>query len=317
MELNLVQACELLLSAEDILLLAHRSPDGDTLGSCFALCYALAGSGKRVRIACADPFPKKYDYFTAGAAFPDFEPRFVAAIDVADDKLLGSLQEKYPRVDLCIDHHPSNTGYAENRLLDPRQAATAQLCFLLLREMQLPITPLIADCLFTGLTTDTGCFRYASVTAYTHRIAAELIALGANAAEINRRMFETKTPARLSLERQAMRSLEYAFNGSCALIAISLQDWEQAGATEEDFEGIAALPRQIEGVLAGITLREKPEGWKVSLRTQHAVNASAICAQFGGGGHQLAAGCMIAGPLPAVREQLLAALAPYLAAQEG
>lgn len=317
MQLSLVQAGELLLHADDILLLAHRSPDGDTVGSCFALYYALTGCGKRARVACADPIPQKYGYFTAGACFPEFTPRFVAAIDVADHKLLGSLQEKYPQVDLCIDHHPSNTGYAKDRLLDPLQAATAQLCFSLLQQMRLPITPVIADCLFTGISTDTGCFRYQNVTAHTHRIAAELIALGANAADINRRMFETKTPARIALERQAMQALEFAFDGKSALTHISLQDWARSGAAEEDFEGIAALPRQIEGVLAGVTLRERPEGWKVSLRTQEPVDASAVCAQFGGGGHRFAAGCTIVGEFPAVRERLLAAIAAELSAAQG
>ncbi|MCI8623167.1 MAG: bifunctional oligoribonuclease/PAP phosphatase NrnA [Provencibacterium sp.] len=317
MDLNMVQAARLLLDAQDILLLAHRSPDGDTLGSCFALYYALQGLGKRVRVECADRFPKKYDYFLQDASFPAFEPRFIAAVDVADRKLLGEKDACYPVINLCIDHHPTNTGYAAARLLDPTQAATAQLCFSLLREMQLPITPRIADCLFTGITTDTGGFRFSNVTAQTHRTAAELISLGADAAGINTRMFETKSRSRLEAERLVMETLEYHFDGRCALIHISQEIRARSGAAEEDLEGVAGLPRQIEGVWLGITLNERPDGYKISMRSGALINASEICAQFGGGGHKRAAGCMVEGGFAAVRAQLLAAAAPFIeAAQE-
>lgn len=316
MDLNIVQAAERLLHADDILLLAHRTPDGDTLGSCFALYYALRGLKKRVRIECADPFPRKYSYFTEGVFFLEFEPRFIAAVDVADRRLLGEKDALYPNIDLCIDHHPSNTGYAAGRLLDASQAATAQLCFSLLREMKLPITPQIADCLFTGLTTDTGGFRFSNVTAQTHRIAAELIQLGCDAAAINQRMFECKSRSRILVERLAMESLEYVFEGRCALLCISQKMREESGACEEDLEGVSSLPRQIEGVWAGITLNEREGGYKISLRTDEHIDASAVCGLLDGGGHKRAAGCTVQGAFPAVREKLLQTLAPFIRSAE-
>ncbi|MCI8443341.1 MAG: bifunctional oligoribonuclease/PAP phosphatase NrnA [Provencibacterium sp.] len=316
MDLNIVQAAEQLLYADDILLLAHRSPDGDTIGSCFALYYALRGIKKRVRIECADPFPRRYGYFTEGVFFSEFEPRFIVAVDVADRRLLGEKDACYPNIDLCIDHHLSNTGYAARRLLDPSQAATAQLCFSLLSEMRLPITPQIADCLFTGLTTDTGGFRFSNVTAQTHRIAAELMALGCDAAGINRQMFECKSRSRIQVERLAMESLEYAFDGRCALLCISQKMRESSGACEEDLEGVAGLPRQIEGVWVGITCREREEGYRISLRADEHIDASAVCRLLDGGGHKQAAGCTLQGDFAAVRAKLLDTLAPFIRAAQ-
>lgn len=316
MELNIVQAAQRLFCADDILLLAHRSPDGDTIGSCFALYHTLHGLGKRVRVECADPFAHKYSYLTDGIFFPEFEPRFIAAVDVADRRLLGEKDTLYPKIDLCIDHHPSNTGYAAESLLDPSQAATAQLCFSLLREMKTPITPQIADCLFTGLSTDTGCFRFSNVTAQTHRVAAELMTLGCDAAGINQRMFECKSRSRILVERLAMESLEYAFEGRCALLCISQKMREQSGACEEDLDGVSSLPRQIEGVWVGVTLSEREGSYKVSLRTDEHIDASAVCGLLDGGGHKRAAGCTLKGDFPAVRASLLETLAPFIQAAE-
>ena len=163
-----------------------------------------------------------------------------------------------------------------------------------LRAMDVTITPDIAGCLFTGITTDTGCFRYGNVTPRTHEIAARLMEQGAPAADINRRMFETKTRARLEIERRALASMEFFCEGRCAVMTILQKDMRETGATEDDLDGLPALPRQIEGVLAGVCVKEKPDGTaKVSLRTNDPLDAAALCGRFGGGGHKAAAGLRV------------------------
>ena len=151
-----------------------------------------------------------------------------------------------------------------------------------------------ADCLYTGLTTDTGCFRYRSVTPRTHRIAAQLLELGARGADINRAMFESKSKAQVEAERLVMDTLRFSSNGLCALVQVPWGIFAQTGAQESDLDGVASLPREIQGVVLGVTLKEKAGGKvKVSLRANPPADASALCARFGGGGHQGAAGCTL------------------------
>ena len=123
------QAADLLMEADNILLLAHRYPDGDTIGSNYALCLALRSLGKQVRVLCGDPIPERFDYITEGVEMPDFEPAFICAVDVADPTLLGEMvNEAYGhRVDLCIDHHSTNVGYAAATCVDGDCAAAAMV----------------------------------------------------------------------------------------------------------------------------------------------------------------------------------------------
>ncbi len=317
MKITLNEAAAQLAAHDRILVLSHQSPDGDTLGSAGALCLGLAKLGKQARFVCSDPIPPKYDYMISAVPAPDFEPEYIVAVDIADRKLLGKkLDTECPRIDLCIDHHGSNTQYAALCYVDSAAAATCEIIFRLLGLLNIPIGKDIAQCLFTGISTDTGCFRYANTTPETMRIAAELMEAGAEASEINRQMFEIKTRSRMELERMALDRMEYAFGGKCAMIVISMEMIARSGATEGDLEGLAPLPRNVEGVRVGLTLREKAPGvYKVSVRTGIHVNASHLCARLGGGGHPQASGCMLQGELGEVKEKLLAVVEQFLTGQ--
>ena len=169
---SLHDAVKLLLEADDIYLLCHQYPDGDTLGSAAALYLGLRQKGKRVSIRCGDPIPQKYDYMFEGIEFPDFEPQFICAVDIADPQLLGQRLSPYAqRVDLCIDHHGSNTKYARQYVIRPEAASTTEIMYDLLFTMEAEITSQIADCIYTGITTDTGCFRYTNATSRTYIVA--------------------------------------------------------------------------------------------------------------------------------------------------
>lgn len=307
------QAAERLLAHERIRIFTHQSPDGDTLGCAGALCLALRALGKQAQFFCADPIPDKYDYMLSGIAPQQFEHDFTVAVDVADGKLLGKLNPLAPEVDLCIDHHGSNVGWARETLLDAKAGAACEVIAQLLSTLGVQIDKPIADCLYTGICTDTGCFRYSNTTPHTLRLAAELMECGASASDINLRMFEIKSRSRMHIERAAIKTLQYAYNAQMAIMVITREMIAESGATEGDLEGLAPIPRNIEGVRMGITLRQRPVGdYKISVRTDETVDAAAFCRVFGGGGHARAAGCRLCTDAEDIIAQLKCAAADFL-----
>ncbi|MDR1410344.1 MAG: bifunctional oligoribonuclease/PAP phosphatase NrnA [Oscillospiraceae bacterium] len=312
---NLTQTVSFLQDAEDVLILTHANPDGDTLGSGFALLRGLRSMAKRVRLFCPDEIPPKFSFMADGIKYADYEPKTIIAVDLADAKLLGDAKADFPVIHLCIDHHGTRQAFAERAYVVPEAAACAELIFAVLRELNAPITPAIADCLYSGIATDTGCFRYSNTTAQTLRIAAKLLEYGACAAELNRRYFETKRKAYFSLERMALEKLRVLERGRYAVTALTRAMYDECGASEDEAEQIAAIPRQVEGALVGATIKErKTGGFKVSLRSYEPVDASAIAAKLGGGGHDRAAGCTIeVESLEEAEEILLAAVHNELA----
>lgn len=304
MKINVKQCAEILLKQDNILILTHAHPDGDTLGSGFALCRALMRLGKICSVVNADEIPKKYDYLYEDIAPIKFKQDYVVAVDVATTNLLGSLEGEY-HIDMCIDHHSTNTEYADYLLLEDVPAA-CQLMYKVITELGVDIDKKIADCLYTGLTTDTGCFRYASTTADTYRTAAQLIDCGADNGRINRVMFENKTKTYARLERLALDSMRFYENERVAVITITQEMYKLTGSNEQETEAIAPLTRQIEGVEIGITIREKPDGTsKASIRTFETVNAAQLAKMFGGGGHPQAAACRFDCGVREAREKLV------------
>lgn len=296
-----------LLRHDRILLLCHKNPDGDTLGSAGALFHALKNLGKTVAVLCSDAIPEKYRYLQLGLFDGSFEPEYIVAVDVAGIQLFGDGVQPYSeRVDLCIDHHPSNGGYADAMLLQGDAAATAEIMYDVLCAMNAEITPMIAECLYTGLSTDTGCFKFANTTARTHLVAARLIEAGADLVRLNGVLFESKTRSQLAIERLALENLTYYYDNRCAVVCLTREQIAQTGADATDIEGVTGIARAIEGVKVGITMRQQPSSsYKVSVRTVPGVDASAICSRLGGGGHKQAAGCEIMGSLENARAAIL------------
>ena len=298
MRIDLHETAKLLEKSNNILLLCHSHPDGDTLGSATALARALIGMGKKVRIECSDPIPNDFSFMFEGLESFEFEPELIVAVDVADIKLLGKESEgKYQgRIDLCIDHHGSNMLYADKVYLEPDSASAAEIIYLLLGVMGAEITPVMASCLFTGVSTDTGCFRFSNTTVRTFEIAAELAKLGADTYNIIQVFFETKTKTYAALERLALDSMRFYFSDKCAIICVTQDMYARSGSDESEVDRLSNLPRQVEGVLVGATVRELADGnFKASVRTHGDIDASAICKRLGGGGHMGAAGCTLYG----------------------
>lgn len=308
-KITLTEASRLLKNNDKFHILTHRYPDGDTLGSAFALCYALRALGKKANVIVNGNLPSKFSYLAENYEKQDFECGYVVSVDVAAPQLLGELQSEYEsKIDLCLDHHGSNSMVAENIFVDGLCAAACEIIHVLIKEMKVKITPDIADCIYTGISTDTGCFCYTNTTARTHRIAAELIERGCDFSRINRINFETKTRAKIKMERMVYDTMEFYCGGKCAIIYTTLAMQKVLGAGDDEMEGLASIPRQIEGVKIGITMREKEDGtYKVSVRTNDGINACDFCARFGGGGHAAASGCSIKGDLITAKYMLIKA----------
>ena len=313
MKAKFEEAARFLRSHDNYEILTHDYPDGDTLGSGYALCMALQQMGKNARVITTS-VPKDFLFLQAGVAFQRFEAQTVVSVDVADEKLLGCNREKYEgKIDLCIDHHMTNKINAPLKLVDGHAAANCEILYKLFRYMDIKLTREIANNLYAGVSTDTGCFRYTNTTAETLRIGADIIEIGCDSVYINKIMFETKSRKRIALEREIYDTIEYCFNNRCAIIAVTLDTQKRVGATDGELEGLASIPRQIEGVEIGITMRAKAEGeFKVSIRTNGGVNAAHICEKLGGGGHSAAAGCTVTGTLAEAKQVLKEAVAEFV-----
>ena len=307
------EAARFLREHDNYDILTHEYPDGDTLGSGFALCLVLQQMGKKARVVTTS-VPGDFTFLQKGIEQQEFVAQTVVGVDVADEKLLGFNREKYAgRIDFCIDHHMTNKINAPLKLVDGHAAANCEILYKLFRYMNIEFTREIANNLYTGVSTDTGCFRYTNTTAETLRIGADIIDLGCDSAHINKVMFETKSRKRVALEREVFDTIEYCFNDRCAIIAATLDIQRKVGVDDGELEGLASIPRQIEGVKIGITMRERAEGvFKVSVRTNRGVNAARMCEKLGGGGHSAAAGCTVTGTLAEAKQKLKDAAAEFL-----
>ncbi|MDR1927770.1 MAG: DHH family phosphoesterase [Oscillospiraceae bacterium] len=313
--IDLRQAALRLQSAGAVLLLAHQHPDGDTLGSAFALAHALQTLGRPVNFLCEDPIPAVFDFMREGLELCEREDALVVCVDVADQFLLGKgLEERFGgRVALAVDHHATNTLFARETLLDADSAATAEMIHELLALLDVPIDRKIAACLYAGISTDTGCFRYSNTTARSHRYAAHYLELGVPSAELDRAFFETKTKTYAALERMALEGMRYFCGGRVALITVTQEMLRRSGSNEEEYIRLVPQTRQIEGVLVGVSVRERKDGsFKLSLRSNAPVNAADICAKMGGGGHARAAGCASELPLEETIRVMIAHIADTL-----
>ncbi len=303
--MTLKEVANLILQHNNFDILTHNYPDGDCIGSAFALAHALKQIGKNARVITTDR-QKKFEFLFESYSAPEFEREYVISTDVADEKLLGANRKEYEgKIDLCIDHHKSNVINAPYKYVDADSAAAGEIIYELIPLLGAEYTKEIADCLYTAISTDTGCFRYTNTTSRTMRIAAELIDLNCDSGYINKEMFETKSKARVELEREILESMIFCADDKCAIIYTTREMTEGLG--DDETEGIASIPRQIEGVKMGITVREKEKDYKVSVRTNDGVDACAFCKQFGGGGHVAASGCTLKGDLQSVLDTLIEA----------
>lgn len=305
--LTVRETARLLKSWDNLLILTHVRPDGDTVGCAAALCAGLRALGRNAYL-----FPNlgltrtTEPYFTPYVAPESFQPDKIVSVDIATEELFPENMKLFKgRVDLAIDHHPSFEAFGKENIVRPEAAACGELLYDILAALG-PITPEIALPLYVAISTDCGCFAYANTTAHTHAVAAALMRTGIDYKSVNKLCFRTKTRVRMALEAELLRGASYYDGGRVVVMSAPLSLMERLSATEGDAEELSSLGGQIEGVDCAVTMRElKPDEWKISLRTGERVNATKVCKLFGGGGHAAAAGCTIYGTFEEARKQIL------------
>ena len=302
------------------LILTHVRPDGDTVGCAAALCLGLRDLGKTAHVLFNPQTTSLYSNYLDGLVAPeDYEPVTVVSVDIAARGLFPDNAQKYlERVDLAIDHHPSQEFFAKETCLDAGRAACGELLYDILTQLG-PVTPEMAVPLYVAVSTDCGCFVYGNTSAGTHRVAAALMDTGIDAAALNKRHFRTKSAKRMKLEGMLLSQAQLFDNDTVAVGAVTIAMMESLQATERDAEDISALLGQMEGVKTAVTIREQtPTQCKISLRTDPTdLNASTVCGLLGGGGHAAASGATVQAGVEETIRQVMDAIHQVKASQEG
>lgn len=305
--LTVQETASYLRTLDDVLLLTHVRPDGDTVGSAAALCRALRDMGKTAYLLPNPEITATYEPYAAPYWAPEgFAPAHVVSVDIAALNLLPDNAAIYaPRIELAIDHHGSHGFFAARTCLDADAAACGEIVHDIIALLT-AVTPDIALPLYVAIATDTGCFVYSNTTARTHRIAAALLDTGIDAAPVNKALFRTKSRTRLAMESRMTADMTLFDHDRVVVMTIPLSLRQELHATEADIEELSSLAALVEGSDCGVTLRElRPGVVKISLRTGPRVDASAVCQRLGGGGHKAAAGATVNGTMDEVRAAVL------------
>ncbi len=313
---SIKEAALVLSRAEKILLLTHIRPDGDTLGSAFALKHAMQACGHTVEVACDDKIPHRLQFIAEGCEdlsenrLSGFFPELVCAVDCAELELMGKLGQREKQIDLKLDHHPSGSHYAKDNHIDGSQASCGEIIYGVIRSLEeighARLTPECANALYSAISSDTGCFKYSNVKSSTMRIAADLIDAGAKQAEICERLFDTVTLSELSAQKMMLNNYKAYFDGKCAVITVSNEMKAENGLLDSDLGNLGSYLREIEGVELSVVIKQsksEPKSFRISTRSGNTVSASDICKMFGGGGHARAAGASLNASSPEEAEE--------------
>lgn len=308
-------AARILRSADSALICIHRNPDGDAVGSGFALAEMLRAMGKTARVVCADEIPHRLAFLAAGqddcTYLPGMEDGYslVCAVDTASPAQLGDLAPLAGKIALSIDHHAANEPYSPN-WTDASASAAGEILFRLYRQLRkdgvLAENAAVCRRLYAAIVSDTGSFKFANTTRDTLLAAADLVGeIGAAAdggddpAMICHRLFECRTMTELYAQRAGIDALRLAHDGELGVVLFTTDMLRENHITAEDIGNIVGLPRSVEGVKIALSVKQSEDDatqWRVSSRASCDLDVSSVCAAFGGGGHRRAAGCVITAP---------------------
>lgn len=308
--LNRTETAAFLAQRDNFAILTHRRPDGDTLGCAALLCRGLRQLGKTAFVLENPEVTPKYAYLMEGLTKKEAaENDTLICVDVAAKSMLPQVFSHLAEgLALRIDHHVNDRSFTENELVEPETAACGEVVYGVLQQMGAVLDEEMAKALYTAVSTDTGCFRYGNTTPDTFRAAADCAAVYKNLRKLNQMLFETFSLPRLRMQGWMTENAKFLAGGKICICAIPLEVEQKIGVTEDDMENISGFPRAIAGVVVAATLRQEPDRVKISVRTDSTVDASEICAKFGGGGHRGAAGasmdCTIEDAVKALIEAL-------------
>ncbi|MBO5868015.1 MAG: DHH family phosphoesterase [Oscillospiraceae bacterium] len=300
LELTRTQCADWLLERDHFVILTHRKPDGDTLGSSAALCRGLRSLGKTAHILESNEITPLFAPLVEGLTKPEPEEGdLLIAVDVAADNMLPRcFAHLRNAIDLRIDHHGSGREYCPAEFVDGEAAACAELIWELLLDMGVEPDEKMAEAVYVGVSTDTGCFRFANTNTHTFDVAADCAATGADIFGWTLKIFETNSLAKLRLQAWVVEHFKLLCDGKVAICALPRSVEEELGVDDDDMSNVSGFLRSIEGVCVAALLRNADElNTKVSVRSIPGYNAASLCEEFGGGGHPGAAGCSIREPL--------------------
>ncbi len=294
-------------------LTSHARPDGDAIGSALACSEILRAMGKEAQVVLSDSVPRIYESLPFADKVVQAERingEYDAAIILECDSIqrtgLDGFENQFV---INIDHHLSGRPFGNVNWIDPNAVATAEMVYRIAREAGVEVSPEIATCLYTGVLTDTGSFVFEGTNEHTFALARELVLAGADPARCARNVYFGHSTAKMRLLGAALSHLER--EGSLAWFWVTQEEMERFNAKEEDCEGLVNYALSIYDVQVAILLRELTDGRiRVSLRSKGEVNVALVAEQFGGGGHECASGCSLAGPLPDALSRILQLFRP-------
>jgi len=298
--LTRAEAAGFFLAHDNYTILTHRRPDGDTLGSAAALCLGLRKMGKNAWVLNPTEALDHFDWLLADITkdLADNKDTIVAVDVAAPNMLPRDFAELADKTQLRIDHHGSCTPFAKEELVDPESASCAEIICDILTILGVELDADVADALYVGVSTDTGCFRYANTNAHALMVASVCAQAGADIAGLNLELFETNSLALLRLHAWIAENVKIFGDGELAIVAIPKAVEERLGVTDAELGNLSSYARSIEGVCLAATLRQSKYGeTKISIRAVPGWDAAAVCEKFGGGGHPGAAGATTRMPL--------------------
>ncbi len=300
------EACAILEGLNFVHIYTHVHPDGDALGSAYALKAIMKKMGKRAEVICLDTLPEYLSYIW-DVPKDEFDEGAVVTVDVADTTLLGDGFDRNKTIALAVDHHSVNRVEAKNLLCHSDMAATGEIIFEMAKELQVELDEYIAECLYTAVATDTGCFKFSNTTEHTFLVASQLTkyATCGNFGYLNEPLFITKPIEKMQFESYLISNLSFYFESRVSVSVVTDEIIKSFGLTDADTGGVEQLGKTPRGVLLAITLKEREGGFKVSMRSSDAINCADICAEFGGGGHRCAAGCFLEGNAESIVKTLI------------
>ncbi|MBQ4109553.1 MAG: bifunctional oligoribonuclease/PAP phosphatase NrnA [Clostridia bacterium] len=303
---NIIKALE---RAEKILILTHINPDGDAVGSCYAVKKALERAGKQADIVLNSKLGDEFGYFEDSVLYtvPEKDYDLILSVDCGDLKRLGDLGKYYEGETANIDHHYSNDNFGKYNYVDGGAAAAGEIVYDLINKMEIPFDKEIASGIYVALLTDTGGFMFSNTSSKTHNIIAEMMKYGIDFYDFNNMFMQEKTYKKLKITAYCIERMEFYHNGKCCVCVLDNKACKSEKIENSDLNGIAALPRSVRGVEVGALITEAESGKvKVSLRSDKIVDVSQIAAKFGGGGHVRASGITVpGGNLAELKEQLI------------
>jgi len=301
------EAADRLWGAERVLILFHVNPDSDAVGSAFALRHAMEAMGKRAWCICASEVPERLLFMMNDRQesclienIPaDLSPDLIVSVDTASPSQLGGLYEIYKdRIDLMIDHHAKGMAYADNYILPNASSCGEVLCSLLdmlFERAGIDMPQRVCELIYAALSGDTGCFRYNNTSPSAHMLAARLVESGVDSAAINHKLFGIKTLKQMQVEHAGFERMNFYAGGRIAMIAFPYDLKNQYGATDENLETLIDVARCVKGVEVAAVIKQPTEEnkFRISMRSSCDFDVSEICAHYGGGGHERAAGCTL------------------------